>query len=235
MTEMEMVRELRRVVAAAAGLASGNREKVKAEIRAQLVDGQGKVRGIPLACITAVEGTTGGTGTMTNEEKDLFITHLGDVAEIGPEGDVEAQFLDWYHVREGTVSGETVAKLGWDEPAKAPGLHRFMDYIHWTSGVRCPVAGDPRPATPPIRNNRVALDYGISFTTAQLVFQNLYRVTEEDPHPDEQRWRTTGIVGPSVIIVVHTWSDEGPGRIISARRATRRERRTYEEGNGQAH
>ena len=32
-----MVRELRRVVAEAAGQADGNREKVKAEIRAQLV------------------------------------------------------------------------------------------------------------------------------------------------------------------------------------------------------
>ena len=37
MTEMEMVRELRRVVASVAGQAGGNREKVKAEIRAQLV------------------------------------------------------------------------------------------------------------------------------------------------------------------------------------------------------
>ena len=36
MTEMEMVRELRRVVAAA-GQVGGNREKVKAEIRARLV------------------------------------------------------------------------------------------------------------------------------------------------------------------------------------------------------
>ena len=37
MTEMEMVRELRRVVASVAGQAGGNREKLKAEIRAQLV------------------------------------------------------------------------------------------------------------------------------------------------------------------------------------------------------
>ena len=37
MTEMEMVREFRRVVAKAAGQAGGNREKVKAEIRVQLV------------------------------------------------------------------------------------------------------------------------------------------------------------------------------------------------------
>ena len=37
MTEMEMVRELRRVVAAAVGQAGGNREKLKAEIREELV------------------------------------------------------------------------------------------------------------------------------------------------------------------------------------------------------
>ena len=39
-------------------------------------------------------------------------------------------------------------------------------------------------------------------------------------------------VGHSVIMVVHTWPDEGPGRIISARRATRTERRRYEEKYG---
>ena len=37
MTEMEMFKELRNVVAAAAGQAGGNREAVKAEIRAELV------------------------------------------------------------------------------------------------------------------------------------------------------------------------------------------------------
>ena len=37
MTEMEMVQELRRVVASVAGQAGRNREKLKAGIRAQLV------------------------------------------------------------------------------------------------------------------------------------------------------------------------------------------------------
>ena len=77
--------------------------------------------------------------------------------------------------------------------------------------------------------------HGINFTTAQAVFEDFYRVTEEDPHPGEQRWRTTGLVGHSVIIVIHTWPQEVRGRIISARRVTRHERRTYEEGNGQTH
>ena len=44
---------------------------------------------------------------MTNEEKDLLIAYLADAGEIDPDGDVEAQFLDWYQVREGVVPGET--------------------------------------------------------------------------------------------------------------------------------
>ena len=85
----------------------------------------------------------------------------------------------------------------------------------------------------PEKGRENTFKHGISFSTAQLVLQDFYRVTEEDPHPDEQRRRTTGLVGPSVIIVIHTWPGEAPGRTISARRAIRDERRTYEEGNGQ--
>ena len=44
---------------------------------------------------------------MTNEEKDLLISYLVDAGDIDPEGDVEAQFLDWYRNREGVVPGET--------------------------------------------------------------------------------------------------------------------------------
>ena len=43
---------------------------------------------------------------MTNEEKDLLISYLVDAGDIDPEGDVEAQFLDWYRNREGVVPGE---------------------------------------------------------------------------------------------------------------------------------
>ena len=74
--------------------------------------------------------------------------------------------------------------------------------------------------------------HGISFTTAQLVFQDFLFTTREDPYPHEQRWRTTGLVGPSVTIVVHTWPQGSAGRIISARKANRTEKRRYEETNG---
>ena len=96
---------------------------------------------------------------MTNEEQDLLIAYLVDSGEIDPDGDVEAQFLDWYRNREGVVSGEMhyykaileatrdrkrsfeegrraglaagAAKLGWDQLETAPGLHRL-----WIMSVR---------------------------------------------------------------------------------------------------
>lgn len=49
----------------------------------------------------------------------------------------------------------------------------------------------------------------------------------------EQRWHAIGMVGPvTVLIVVHSYpheSDEEAVRIIGARRATKHERRRYEE------
>ena len=68
-----------------------------------------------------------------------------------------------------------------------------------------------------------------------LVFDDPLAATLEDPYPDEQRLRTMGVVGTVVVVVVHTWPDLDPGtgeeigRIISARRATKRERAAYEE------
>ena len=46
---------------------------------------------------------------MTDEEKALLIEYLVDAGEIFPDldVDVEDQFLDWYEVRQGVVSGES--------------------------------------------------------------------------------------------------------------------------------
>jgi uncharacterized DUF497 family protein len=58
-----------------------------------------------------------------------------------------------------------------------------------------------------------------------------------DPHPDGDRWQTIGRVGPVLLFVIHTWpeadseANEAVGRIISARKATARERKVYEEGS----
>ncbi|MXX34905.1 MAG: BrnT family toxin [Gemmatimonadetes bacterium] len=86
--------------------------------------------------------------------------------------------------------------------------------------------------------NRANLrDHGIEFETAILVFSDPLAETVEDPYPNEQRWRTMGVVGTAAIMVVHTSPELDPesgsevGRIISARKLTRRERRHYEEGH----
>ena len=69
------------------------------------------------------------------------------------------------------------------------------------------------------------------------MFDDPMSATREDPYPYEQRWRTIGMVGTQVVMLVHTWPDfdteegEEIGRIISARKATRREREAYEEGH----
>ena len=73
---------------------------------------------------------------------------------------------------------------------------------------------------------------------AELVFDDPLALTLPDPYPDEERWRTIG--SPSVqrdvvLFVVHTWPKEDEagkevGRIISARKAMRYERRAYEDG-----
>ena len=76
----------------------------------------------------------------------------------------------------------------------------------------------------------------ISFQTATMVFEDSSMWTEPDPYPYEERWRTIGIASGTLTIVIHTWPNaEEPGRIISARRVTNKERTLYEEGNDQTY
>jgi hypothetical protein len=76
----------------------------------------------------------------------------------------------------------------------------------------------------------------LSFEMAQLVFDDPLAISRLDPHQDGNRWQTMGQVGAVVLFVVHTWPEADPitgveaGRIISARKATSHERRTYETG-----
>jgi uncharacterized DUF497 family protein len=76
--------------------------------------------------------------------------------------------------------------------------------------------------------------HGVSFETAQLVFDDPNSYSRLDRlEGGEQRWHTTGFVdGVVMLLVVHTWLDDHEEehiRIISARRATREERRKHEE------
>lgn len=78
--------------------------------------------------------------------------------------------------------------------------------------------------------------HGVSFETAKLVFDDPLHVSRQDRVENgESRWQTIGRVADCVLLLVaHTWFDDDDGteciRIISARCATKIERKVYEQG-----
>jgi len=86
------------------------------------------------------------------------------------------------------------------------------------------------------RKNRInRRRHGLSFETARLVFNDPLAASRRDVHSGEERWQTIGVIGSVAVLVIHTTPEisqeagEEIGRIISARKATRHERRVYEE------
>lgn len=82
---------------------------------------------------------------------------------------------------------------------------------------------DPRKATANLQK------HGIDFADAATVFHDELAVTVLDDGPDEERFVTVGVDALGrVLVVVFTWRGHRV-RLISARQATVRERRRYEE------
>jgi uncharacterized protein len=76
--------------------------------------------------------------------------------------------------------------------------------------------------------------HDVRFETAALAFDDPYALTQRDSSfEQEERWITIGVIGPeAVLLVVHTFQEkhnEEVIRVISARAATSRERKVYEE------
>ena len=76
----------------------------------------------------------------------------------------------------------------------------------------------------------------VSFEIAGLVFEDPFHLsTLERIENGEERWQTLGMVGNVVVLLVaHTHTEQNGEevvRIISARKATRKERQRYEEGH----
>ena len=77
--------------------------------------------------------------------------------------------------------------------------------------------------------------HGISFEAAQSVFDDPLAALEPDPHPHEERLRIIGMIGGAIVMVIYTIRESAGAtadeqiRIISARYATPRERRRYEQ------
>ena len=75
--------------------------------------------------------------------------------------------------------------------------------------------------------------HGVSFEVACLVFEDPFHISVQDREVDgEARWQTIGMVGGvHVLVVAHTVDEESELiRILSARKATRRERSIYAQG-----
>ena len=72
--------------------------------------------------------------------------------------------------------------------------------------------------------------HGVAFADAVAALEDVTALTMRDPYPeDEERWITLGMDAfGRVLVVIYTWRGESV-RLISARNATRRERRRYEE------
>lgn len=76
--------------------------------------------------------------------------------------------------------------------------------------------------------------HGVRFEDAMLVFADAYALSEQDRIENgERRWQTIGLAGGIVVlVVVHTVRSEQEEeiiRIISARKAVRKERDRYDE------
>jgi uncharacterized DUF497 family protein len=90
---------------------------------------------------------------------------------------------------------------------------------------------DPRKARSNIRNHR------ISFERASTIFRDphLLSIPDKEHSENEERWITIGIdESGGVLVIVHAFKKVTRTfariRIISARKATRHEITTYEEG-----
>jgi uncharacterized protein len=90
---------------------------------------------------------------------------------------------------------------------------------------------DPNKAASNLRK------HGVSFQTAVLVFADPNAlVMQNGVENGEERWQAIGVVeGLFMLVVAHSVREQDGIeviRIISARRANRREKRRYEEENG---
>jgi uncharacterized protein (DUF4415 family)/uncharacterized DUF497 family protein len=67
--------------------------------------------------------------------------------------------------------------------------------------------------------------HGVSFETAKAVFADPLHLSQLDPHSDGDRWQTVGMVGPVLLLVVHTCPKATKTR-LAASSALARPRRT---------
>jgi uncharacterized protein len=87
------------------------------------------------------------------------------------------------------------------------------------------------------KNEANKMKHGIDFETAQLIFDDPFCITFVERVTDgEERWHAIGSIEKIIVLmVVHTYREDNAEeviRIISVRRATRKERKLYDQTIG---
>ena len=91
----------------------------------------------------------------------------------------------------------------------------------------------------PVKARTNQRKHGVSFEDAMHIFEDPCAMFEQDRTDDagEPRWQALGLAGGvAVLLVAHSVREEGEDevvRLISARRATRKERDRYEQTRAQ--
>jgi uncharacterized DUF497 family protein len=81
------------------------------------------------------------------------------------------------------------------------------------------------------KNRQNRRKHGVDFAAAALVFDDPNHRSEQDRFVNgEERWQTIGWVN-ELLLVCHTWAQEDAVRIVSARKASRKERNRYYHGH----
>lgn len=93
----------------------------------------------------------------------------------------------------------------------------------------------PRFEWDPDKDARNRAKHGVAFEDAVLVWSDPMHLLRFDRIEDgEERWHVLGMAaGVVLLLVVHTYPGDGDDliRIVSARRATKAERRAYEDAD----
>ncbi len=86
------------------------------------------------------------------------------------------------------------------------------------------ITWDPEKAADNLR------DHGVALADAATVLDDPFAITIEDREQDEQRFVTLGAdLTGKILVVVYAYASDEEIRLISAREASRGERRRYEE------
>ena len=95
---------------------------------------------------------------------------------------------------------------------------------------RCTIVHSVEAEWDPAKARANVRKHGVRFADAVTALEDARAISVRDEGADEQRWVSIGMDSLArILVVVYTWRDERV-RLISARPATRREARQYEEG-----